>query len=365
MSLGGLATDLHAVLGGVARVAGQVTCGRFGWQLPWGSVHALHCTPHSPLPTTASPPLSCPCPPLRASTELRIKYFDTIPTCTSLCLMRKGFLFSASEFGDHALYQFSVRTAGGRLLAAGWLHCSAPIRRPSSRIDSRDSSRFCSLGSARPTCLLWHAHRDAAWPTGAAIRLDILAGCSPSLPACLPQSLGDDDTEAVESSSATLMQTDEGYQVGGAEWQGRASAVNLLSCHNCLRSADVPATVFPTMPRLTCRSLPYPPALVCARVCFGPLQTPRCTATPPLVPPQPVFFDPRALTNLELLDRLDSLAPITDMKVGALMRAVVVVAAVGRAAVPGAALSCSHLAQQVNNRLRAAFPLTIPGGQPG
>lgn len=31
---------------------------------------------------------------------------------------------------------------------------------------------------------------------------------------------------------------------------------------------------------------------------------------------QPVFFDPRALTNLELLDRLDSLAPITDMKVG-------------------------------------------------
>jgi splicing factor 3B subunit 3 len=30
---------------------------------------------------------------------------------------------------------------------------------------------------------------------------------------------------------------------------------------------------------------------------------------------QPVFFDPRPLTNLELLDRLDSLAPITDMKV--------------------------------------------------
>jgi splicing factor 3B subunit 3 len=93
--------------------------------------------------------------------ELRVKYFDTIPACTSLCLMRKGFLFAAAEFGDHALYQFS--------------------------------------------------------------------------------SLGDDDTEAVESSSATLMQTDEGFQ--------------------------------------------------------------------------PVFFDPRALTNLELLDRLDSLAPITDMKV--------------------------------------------------
>jgi len=31
---------------------------------------------------------------------------------------------------------------------------------------------------------------------------------------------------------------------------------------------------------------------------------------------QPVFFDPRPLTNLELLDRLESLAPILDMKVG-------------------------------------------------
>ena len=31
---------------------------------------------------------------------------------------------------------------------------------------------------------------------------------------------------------------------------------------------------------------------------------------------QPVFLEPRALTNLELVDRMDSLAPITDMKVG-------------------------------------------------
>lgn len=93
--------------------------------------------------------------------ELRIKYFDSIPPATSICLMRKGFLFAASEFGDHALYQFS--------------------------------------------------------------------------------SLGDDDEGGVESSSATLMETEEGYQ--------------------------------------------------------------------------PVFFDPRPLSNLEALDRMDSLAPILDMKV--------------------------------------------------
>lgn len=42
------------------------------------------------------------------ATELTMKYFDTIPTAASICLMKKGFLFAASEFGSHALYQFQV-----------------------------------------------------------------------------------------------------------------------------------------------------------------------------------------------------------------------------------------------------------------
>ena len=46
-----------------------------------------------------------------AVTELRIKYFDTIPPCTSICVLKTGFLFAASEFGNHALYQFLVRAA--------------------------------------------------------------------------------------------------------------------------------------------------------------------------------------------------------------------------------------------------------------
>ena len=39
-------------------------------------------------------------------TQLKCKYFDTIPTAASLCVLRKGFLFAASEAGDHSLYQF-------------------------------------------------------------------------------------------------------------------------------------------------------------------------------------------------------------------------------------------------------------------
>eukprot|EP00210_Caulerpa_lentillifera_P002872 g2742.t1 len=38
--------------------------------------------------------------------ELKIRYFDTIPPCASICVLKTGYLFAASEFGNHALYQF-------------------------------------------------------------------------------------------------------------------------------------------------------------------------------------------------------------------------------------------------------------------
>src|SRR5258706_5264835 len=37
---------------------------------------------------------------------LKIKYFDTVPTATSLCILKSGHLFIAAEFGNHQLYQF-------------------------------------------------------------------------------------------------------------------------------------------------------------------------------------------------------------------------------------------------------------------
>ncbi|KAF5346737.1 hypothetical protein D9756_010409 [Leucocoprinus leucothites] len=37
---------------------------------------------------------------------LKIKYFDTVPVASSLCILKSGFLFIASEFGNHYLYQF-------------------------------------------------------------------------------------------------------------------------------------------------------------------------------------------------------------------------------------------------------------------
>lgn len=43
--------------------------------------------------------------------ELRVKYFDSLPACSSICVLKTGFLFAASEFGNHSLYQFAVRPA--------------------------------------------------------------------------------------------------------------------------------------------------------------------------------------------------------------------------------------------------------------
>lgn len=33
-------------------------------------------------------------------TEMKIKYFDTLPPANALCILKTGFLFVASEFGN-------------------------------------------------------------------------------------------------------------------------------------------------------------------------------------------------------------------------------------------------------------------------
>ncbi len=40
-------------------------------------------------------------------TELRLRYFDTLPAACSLAVLRAGFLFAASEWGPHGFYQFT------------------------------------------------------------------------------------------------------------------------------------------------------------------------------------------------------------------------------------------------------------------
>lgn len=41
-----------------------------------------------------------------AVSELVVRYFDTVPTSVALVILRTGFLFAASEAGNHGFYQF-------------------------------------------------------------------------------------------------------------------------------------------------------------------------------------------------------------------------------------------------------------------
>lgn len=38
--------------------------------------------------------------------RLKIKYFDTVPVSSSLCILKSGFLYVASQFGNYSFYQF-------------------------------------------------------------------------------------------------------------------------------------------------------------------------------------------------------------------------------------------------------------------
>jgi len=41
-------------------------------------------------------------------TDVKVKYFDTIPVCSAMCVLKTGYLFSASEFGNHYLFTFKA-----------------------------------------------------------------------------------------------------------------------------------------------------------------------------------------------------------------------------------------------------------------
>nr|CAB3266003.1 splicing factor 3B subunit 3 [Phallusia mammillata] len=40
-------------------------------------------------------------------TEIRLKYFDTVPVACAMCVLRTGFLFVNAEYGNHCLYQIA------------------------------------------------------------------------------------------------------------------------------------------------------------------------------------------------------------------------------------------------------------------
>ncbi|KAN0091266.1 CPSF A subunit region domain containing protein [Tylopilus felleus] len=70
---------------------------------------------------------------------IKIKYFDTVPVASSLCILKSGFLFVASEFSNHYLYQFQKLG-------------------DDDNEPEFSSTSYPSFGMADPTSPLPHAH---------------------------------------------------------------------------------------------------------------------------------------------------------------------------------------------------------------
>ena len=170
--------------------------------------------------------------------EVKVKYFDTLPPCISICVLKTGFLFAASEFGNHALYQFAVCL---RVWCCDDAHVRArvlSVLRSNYPYPAGDlpcgwhNADSCPACPNQCPCMNLFAHHCCCCAEHGVMH----GTCMTST--WLRQGIGDDAD--VESSSAATVQTEEGYQ--------------------------------------------------------------------------PVFFDPRPLKNLLLIDEMESLSPIMDLK---------------------------------------------------
>lgn len=64
---------------------------------------------------------------------IEVKYFDTVPVANSICVLKTGFLFVASEFSNHKLYQFQALGVDNEDLITGEVELngrSHPIFKP-------------------------------------------------------------------------------------------------------------------------------------------------------------------------------------------------------------------------------------------
>ena len=80
---------------------------------------------------------------------LKIKYFDTVPIAASLCILKSGFLFVASEFGNQCVVSFFARSSSLILAPCRQLYQFQKLG------DDDDEKEFCSrdypgYGMAQP-----------------------------------------------------------------------------------------------------------------------------------------------------------------------------------------------------------------------
>ena len=89
---------------------------------------------------------------------LKIKYFDTVPTASSLCILKSGFLFIASEFGNQYVLN-SIISSGFCLLTsfASYLYQFQKLGDDDNEPEF-SSTDYRNFGMADPTSALPYAY---------------------------------------------------------------------------------------------------------------------------------------------------------------------------------------------------------------
>ncbi|TDL17743.1 hypothetical protein BD410DRAFT_807099 [Rickenella mellea] len=113
---------------------------------------------------------------------VKIKYFDTVPAATSLCVLKSGFLFVASEFGNQYLYQFQklgddddeVEISSSSYPKFGMLDPSTPL--PRVHINPKPLDNLVLVDHIESLCPIIDSHVLNVSPTSDTPRIFMACG---------------------------------------------------------------------------------------------------------------------------------------------------------------------------------------------
>jgi splicing factor 3B subunit 3 len=88
--------------------------------------------------------------------SLKIKYFDTVPVASGLCILKSGFLFAASEFGNQSVHSSSRLQHSNTVALPSFLYQFQKLGDDDDEPEFSSTS-YPSLGMADPTIPLPHA----------------------------------------------------------------------------------------------------------------------------------------------------------------------------------------------------------------
>ena len=93
--------------------------------------------------------------------EVKIKYFDTVPVASALCILKSGFLFVASEFGNQSVIPLHLRSLANNITVTCTSFRSSvttttnPSSVPPPTLNSAWQTHLCPFPTSTSSHILW------------------------------------------------------------------------------------------------------------------------------------------------------------------------------------------------------------------